>query len=119
MMHSERVWSVKQVESGEELARMLTDTTWCGCTGFRLGNYVFLNDSTSPDALQEFAIVEPKPNGSWWQIESITFSWCTYEEALDHIRKSLAGEYSDGILGAVVAPVIQTPEEHKSCPLCA
>ena len=56
MFHNKRVWCVSPVASAEELARKLTETTWCCCTAFALGDYLWLNDSTSPDGAQEFAI---------------------------------------------------------------
>src|SRR5690554_530849 len=55
MLHSNRIWVVVESEGAERLAHQLTQYTWCGCNGFRLNNYVFVNDSTSADGAQEYA----------------------------------------------------------------
>lgn len=47
MIHSKRRYVVVDVATVEALAEKLTEHTWCGCNGFRLEGYVFLND---PDA---------------------------------------------------------------------
>ncbi len=38
MLHSKRIWSIATVDSAEWLAEQLTQFTWCGCNGFRLGD---------------------------------------------------------------------------------
>ena len=43
--------------------------------------YLFLNDATSGDGAQEYGAIKRLPD-TWLQVESITFSWCTYESAL-------------------------------------
>ena len=55
MLHSKRIWSIVTAESAEWLAEQLTQFTWCGCNGFRLGDYVFVNDATCADGAQEYA----------------------------------------------------------------
>jgi hypothetical protein len=74
MYHKQRRWCVAPAASAEELARTLTDRTWTLCTGFRLGNYLSLNDATSEDGTGECAVVKRTPDGKLWQLESITFS---------------------------------------------
>ena len=96
MMHRRRRWCVSPVATAEELAEKLTRHTWTLCTGFYVHShprYLFLNDATHEDGAAEFGIVAGSMDGPHVQIESITFSWCTFEVALDHIRKALAGEY--------------------------
>lgn len=114
MMHGHRRFCVVDILSAEDLAEKLTHHTWCGCTGFRLGNFVFLNDSTGPDGAQEYAVFDEKEGK---QIESITFSWCSESKALEYIR-----QLSDGTLRTPMTskmPVIQTPQEHGTCSRCA
>ena len=86
MLHANRAWCVSEVASVEELAKKLTETTWCCCTAFLVAGqprYVWLNDSTSPDGVQEYAVVKLKGADGWGrQIESITFGWSDYENAL-------------------------------------
>lgn len=119
MMHDDRVWCVSAVESAEELARKLTEVTWCGCTAFELSGYLWLNDSTSPDGAQEFSVLRKCVGGTLVQIESITFSWCDYDSALRLIKATLAGEDDENDFRREVRPVLQTPEEHGLCHHCA
>ena len=120
MMHHNRVWRVSRVDSAEELARFLTETTWCCCTAFELGDYLWLNDSTSPDGAQEFAVLRKDGgNDKPVQIESITFGWCDDEEALGYIRDTLAGKDNQNSFAREVEPALETPEQHGRCSHCA
>jgi hypothetical protein len=120
MFHNDRVWCVTAVASADELARKLTGTTWTCCTAFELGGYLWLNDATSPDGAQEFAVVKKAgPNGPPLQVESITFSWCDFDTALRYIQQTLRGEDDDSDFAREVSPVVQTPAEHGSCRHCA
>ena len=120
MLHDRRRWKVASVASAEELARMLTEQTWCLCTGFELGGYWFLNDATHEDGAAEYAVVRKQgPGGQPLQVESITMSWCTWAEACKHIRRAIAGEYDDAGFASTVAPVIETREQHGRCGHCA
>ena len=120
MLHSNRVWCVNPVESAEELARKLTETTWCCCTAFTLGGYGWLNDSTSPDGAQEYAVLKGDGGqGAPVQIESITFGWCDEATALDFIRRTLAGHDDRNDFRRDVAPRMESPEQHGRCPHCA
>lgn len=86
MIHKQRRYRVTVVDSVHELARMLTRHTWCACSGFRLAgtSLVFLNDAFSADGAQEYAVFNVEKPG---QLESITFSWCTEQEAQNAIAR--------------------------------
>ena len=56
MIHTKRRWYVSPVENTETLAEKLTQHSWTLCTGFALQGTLFLNDSTSEDGAQEYAI---------------------------------------------------------------
>jgi len=118
MLHQNRIWHVAEIATKEELAEKLTGYTWTGCTGWKLAGVLFLNDATSGDGAQEYAvIVEPHP-GEYFQIESITFSWCTYEEALGHIEACL--RYAEGKEEPPVRWRVKVDLNHgERCPLCA
>lgn len=118
MLHSKRIWSVFPAESAEWLAERLTQYTYCGCNGFRLGDYLFVNDATCADGAQEYAALQ-MTGDQYVQIESLTFSWMTQEKALGIIRRVLAGEFDHEQYGTVDARRLQTPEEHGRCHLCA
>lgn len=120
MLHRSRCWCVSPAESAEELARKLTETTWCCCTGFELGGYLFLNDSTSSDGAQEFAVIKnDSGSGKHIQIESITFGWCDEPQALEYIRATIAGDYDRSDFAHEVNANIETPEQHGRCHHCA
>ncbi len=131
MFHSKRRWCVAPVENAEVLAEKLTEHTWTLCTAFQLGgpacpcpsdrraagSYLFLNDATSEDGAQEYAVLKVA-KAAYIQIESITFSWCTRERALELIRQVLAGKFdAEGFYGPV-RPWLEAPENH-CCQLCA
>jgi hypothetical protein len=120
MFHKQRVWCVTPVESAEVLAEKLTQHSWTLCTGFQLGSYLFLNDATSEDGAQEYAVVKcpPSDGHEYRQVESLTMSWCTYNEALVYIRRTLAGEFDDASYASVVQPKLEMPEVHGHCHLC-
>ncbi len=119
MMHDKRTWCVAPSDSAEELARKITEMTWTLCTGFELQGYLFLNDSTSEDGAQEFGVVKRQPDGSYLQVESITFGWLNEERALAFIQESIQGNFDDKEFAHAVTPRLQTPQEHGRCPHCA
>ena len=119
MQHANRKWCVVPIASPEELARKLTETIWCGCTGFQLGCYLWLNDSTSPESAQEFAVVRVVHDGLSMQLESITFGWCDYGKSLELILATLNGQDDLNSWRKPVHPLLETPVEHGRCPLCA
>jgi hypothetical protein len=123
MMHAKRRWGVGPAASAEELARMLTQSTWTLCSGFYVEghpNYLFLNDATHEDGAAEYAVVRGGLDAKEHvQIESITFSWCTYEQALDYVRKALAGEMDGYDFARPVQPRLEPIKRHGRCHLCA
>jgi len=118
MLHSKRIWSVVPAPSAEWLAEQLTQCTYCGCNGFRLGEYLFVNDATCADGAQEYGVLRPAGD-HFVQIESLTFSWMTGTQALDIIRRILAGEFDHEQYGTIDRRRLETSEEHGRCHLCA
>lgn len=119
MLHRNRLWSISPVDDPEELAQMLTERTWCLCSGFEIGGYWFLNDATSEDGAQEYAVVKINPGGTPRQVESITMSWCTLEEALDYIQQTLAHLFDNASHARNVTPQVEPAGDHDRCHLCA
>jgi hypothetical protein len=117
MLHRNRHWTIAPAESAEQLAEQLTQHTWCGCNGFSLGGYLFVNDATSADAAQEYAALR-ESDGQYVQIESLTFSWMDQTKALDIIRRVLAGEFDHERYDVVDSRRIQSPAEHGRCHHC-
>ena len=120
MMHEDRVWRKREVASAEDLAHKLTKTTWCVCTAFAIDRYLWLNDASSPDGAQEYAVLlHSERDGSFVQIESVAFSWCSYDEVLRFIEQTLRGEDDRNEWARPVQPTLQTAAEHGRCPHCA
>lgn len=145
MYHNNRRWCVQKVGSADELADKLLGYDWCGCCGFELEDCLWLNDSTAPDAVQEYAVVRKPTEESldYLQVESITVGWCNRQELLEIIEgiqqsgpqpetgsgpvvvtRSVADLYQSlGALGKplgwVVHPQIESPLEHDCCSHCA
>ena len=83
MIHKDRVFGVKYISDIKTLANQLFHYTWTGCTGYQLGDYLFLNDSLTPYGEQEFAVFRIT-NLDYIQIESITV-WTSNVEHLEGI----------------------------------
>ena len=119
MLHNNRRWCVSPVATPEELAAKLAESTWTLRTGFDLGGYLFLNDSTGPDGAQEYAVLKLAATGQRLQIESINFSWCSAAKSLELVRRILAGEYDEADYATTVEPHLETPAQHGQCHSCA
>lgn len=125
MMHHNRNWTLTTVPSSQKLAEMLTQQTWCGCSGFAVrghDDYLFLNDATSGDGAQEYGVLKRHSDGLLTQFESITFSWCSPTKAEALIDECLSGRFDPHFDFGTIAPrQIETPAQHRRqfCPLCA
>ncbi len=124
MMHDKRVWCVQEFDSVEAFANeLITTYATCMChAAMILGHpdYIFLNDSTSEDAVQEWAIVKGGIDGtSHRQIESLTVSWCDDEEIIESILRALSGDDDEAFFShKISSPRLETPEVHDTCGLC-
>jgi hypothetical protein len=91
-----RVYCLNSVPTVEDLADKLLTATWCLCTAFRLDGHhdtLFLNDSTSPDGIQEYAVVR-HIEGAWYQVNSISFGWIDNpERAASYLTTAISGGY--------------------------
>lgn len=115
MVHKDRVFTVAEVATAEELTEKLTKFSWCLCNGFKLGEVLYLNDSFSEDGAQEFAVVW---NGL--QIESVTFGWCKYEQALEIVKQlAEAAEFGLFDIYCKAKNRIEDSSQHGRCHLCA
>ena len=58
MFESKRNYNIKEytIDDIDLLAVDLVDTTWTLCQGFKINSYYLLNDSTSADGAQEYAV---------------------------------------------------------------
>jgi hypothetical protein len=89
MVHGSRRHRIQAVEALDELCLMLTQRDWHCCDGFSHAGLLLVNDSTSADGAQEYAVFRmDRPNR---QIESITVSWCTAERLMGLLGRLLDG----------------------------
>ena len=118
MLHKHRTWGLASVPSAVDLARKLTEHVWTPCTGFYAKDHpevLFLNDSTSGNGAQEYAVVY-RVGTKLIQGESITFGWCSFEEGLAYVRKALDKTmYNMGY--SIVRPTLE--ETGHRCSDCA
>jgi hypothetical protein len=119
MLHKTRRWHVCDAPPADELAEKLVNHIWTTCTGFRSGRYLFLNDSTGADGVQEFAICKVDPGGDIRQIESITFGWCKLQQGREYVRDILDGRFDDECYGMFANLLIESSEQHGRCNACA
>ncbi len=110
MLHKNRSYLIADYSSMKELVSSLHGRTWTGCSGFRCGSLTLLNDSTSGDSAQEYAVIR---NGI--QIESLTVSWMDFDSLL-----SLLINLDTGVEPGVPSSSFTiTPHPEGTCYLCA
>src|SRR5437016_466529 len=123
MMHKRRQWGVGPVANAEELARKLTESTWCLCTGFYVQGHeeiLFLNDSTHEDGAGEWAVCRGKIGSPvFTQLESITFSWCDFPTAFRLVQQAITGQMDDSEFATRLTLHVEPVAEHGRCPACA
>jgi hypothetical protein len=117
-MHK-RVWSVAGPFSPEQLADRLTRFDFTSCTGFECGGLYFLNDSTSPDSIQEYAVIR---KSNLEQVESLTVMGlsATKESVLAHIKRLVESDELESFTSycEVERRQIDLSDEHH-CRHCA
>ncbi len=102
MLYPDRAHSIRVVESIETLVKLLTAYAWPLTAGFKFEAFLFLNDSTSLDAVQEYAVVL---DGR--AVESITAK----ELCADELRNLIARAEAAAAHGATTSSISETLEE--------
>jgi hypothetical protein len=77
MLHKSRVWGEPVETDLDTFAKQVTTRDWTVCTAWKVGDYVFVNDASSGDGAQEYAVLIEDEDGQWFQVESWTCSWMT------------------------------------------
>jgi len=77
MNHPARTFTVHDVDTVDELARLLTSQRWTLDTGFRCRGHFFLNDSLSEQGPFELAVVRER---DLVQSERIRVNRCTFND---------------------------------------
>jgi hypothetical protein len=112
-LHKQRVWNEPVEVTLEEFADKVTRYTWTTCSAWRVGEYVFLNDATSGDGAQEYAVLiaDPDRPGGWLQVESWTCSWMEPREVVSYFAKLPTSPFR--------TPVDVRIEKHVTSARCA
>src|SRR5690554_121999 len=113
--HTDRHWGISTIQTATELASLLTEHSWTLCTGFRWNGYLFLNDATSEDGAQEFAVIR---EADMAQVESITASWMSRERMLDFLTTQLGATDFSHSYGTVDRRRIHELKTHHGCYFC-
>jgi hypothetical protein len=87
VFHKDRVHTIKKVEDINALAYDLTQVIWPRCNGFEFKGYLFLNDSADSTESKKYTIFK---KDSAIQIETITFGWCTINQARKYIENIIS-----------------------------
>ena len=123
MFHDDRTWCVRPDGTPEDVALQVTRRTWPSCTAFAIGGYLFLNDSLPEDGSTDYAVVKrpTKRCSAHVQVASLTLGFFSYENALDRLRRVLAGDYDAPAVFRAVKPRLETAHEHiaRRCPFCS
>ena len=123
MFHDDRTWCVRADGTPEVVALQVTRRTWPVCTAFAIGGYLFLNDSLPEDGSTDFAVVKrpAERGGAFVQIASLTLGFFSYENALDRLRRVLAGDYDAPASAFAVEPHLEPAPAHvaRGCPFCS
>lgn len=125
MMHPKRRWHEPKDAPPDLALRISSEgNTWTLCAAFRLSSgHVLLNDATSEDGAGEWAVLARNTDGTYRQIESITFGWCDAEKAARYIREIESGAYDREDLGwsgpLPTKPAHSYSEPGRYCVACA
>lgn len=123
-----RTYNIKPCTADEMLSDLVHTKTWTLCTGWRVGETLYLNNSTSEDGAQEYAVLRVQPGAGRLvakQFESVTFGWMTLEEIEDFIEQTWnadieTGDYAE--IAHVFGNALFVQDNHDAlpyCPLCA
>ena len=123
-----RVYNIKPCTADDMMNDLAHTKTWTLCTGWCVGDTLYLNDSMSENGAQEYAVLRVQPGiGCLFaeQFESVTFSWMTLEEIEDFIEQTWnadieTGDYAE--IAHVFGNAIFVQDNHDAlpyCPLCA
>jgi len=118
MFHTGRTWRIAPAASAVDLAHKLTRDPWTANSGFELEGYLFLNDSTGHEGVQEYAVVKkPSEKGtSFVHVKSMTIGRRHFEKALDLIQKSINGEYDKSEWARLQGELAERPKLEPAFP---
>jgi hypothetical protein len=114
MLHT-RSHRIEDIAVAEALAYKLR-TVNAADAGFRFGGYLWLNDSTLPSGLQEYAVVRERDG---LQVESVTVAWVFPEVLTLMITAAAAGDYDESPMAKRGVMVVLDTAQHRLSKLLA
>lgn len=119
-----RMYNIKPCTADDMMNDLTHTKTWTLCTGWRVGDTLYLNDSMSENGAQEYAVLRVQPGiGCLFaeQFESVTFSWMTLEEIKDFIEQTWCanietGDYAE--LARAFGNITFVQDHHDALPYC-
>jgi len=118
MIHPDRVFSFKELESEDDLVEAMINHTWPLCYGFYYGNLLYLGDSDSEDDPEYAVMTIDKTEGHHGvhgrEVGRIKPKGMSPDEAHKFIQEMNAGSYSSENPVQIVAQ----PKWHHSCQFC-
>ena len=95
MFHDKRRCRVRREETPKDVFACEFQQKWPQCTTIEIGCYMFLNDALHDDTSTDYAGVNKRPTrpgGQFLQIAPLLKAF-SYDNALVHARRTLAGDY--------------------------
>lgn len=113
MIHKDRRHFVKRYASLAVASLKFTarGNTWTLCTGFAVGDLVFLNDAFSEDGAAEYAVFRDLGGNELLPVESFTLSWME--------RREFIRACHELCIGPAKTETIERGHPRGSCRLCA
>ena len=115
MIHTDRVFNIKTCSADEMIADFGHTRSWTLCSGWRVGDTLYLNDAFSEDGAQEYAVIRVGGDSAI-QFDSVTFGWMEADRIAAYIRETWncdAQDYSWRV-------TVHVNDGHgQTCPLCA
>ena len=117
MIHSDRTFCAKVVDSDRDLAEVLSNHKWALCRAFENDDFLFLNDGSSEDAPEYAAVKIENVDGlnfTGREVGRIRPLGIEVLKTLQFIQDTRNGRWSQD--SAIKLKV--EPEWHHSCKLC-
>lgn len=115
MLHPSRLFAVRDLSSSEELARALAQPAESPELGYRIGQYLFLNDSTNDELFDYYAVLRRLEGGGYVQIATHRSGMNGPSEALTFVDSVLRGMYDNRRLQTTVLnPLIKCQPTHDA-----
>lgn len=121
MIHTDRIFNIKTCSADEMIADFEHTRSWTLCSGWRVGDTLYLNDSFSEDGAQEYAVIRAQSDGKQAQFESVTFGWMEPEAIAAFIRETWNADLTQPEWRKLplLAVSVRTDHGEGTCPLCA